>query len=296
MAKFTALPFIDKTAFEALPEAIRDQYDPIEPAKAKELTGDEALTYQLDVGDVAGYRLERPDALKSALSKERQEVSRLKAAFKEFEGVDPKKAREALKRIEDMKGWTPEEKVQQMIAEKEAALEAQYSGKLSEAEKRAQRFESEFDQRVHRDAVREAIKKHKGSETLLLDAILNRSAIKKSVGEDGRVSAQVFVKGPDGTPVLSKRMGEHGPMTVDELVGDVLKRDKEYQAAFEPDGGPGTGSHNTPPGGQRTSEAGGGGQGQFVITREQARDVNQYRAAKEQAAKLKQTLVIQSPD
>ena len=76
---------IDKEAYEGLNEAIRAEY--------KESTDGK---YMLDVAAVDGYALDDIKGLKSALAKERQNVTEWKSKAERYGDLDPDKAKEAL--------------------------------------------------------------------------------------------------------------------------------------------------------------------------------------------------------
>lgn len=236
-------------------------------------------SYVLDaegVEDVSG--------LKSALEKEREGRKALdkqiKDLTKQFNGVDPEKARAAQAQLEKL--------------EEQGLLDA---GKLDAViEKRTERMRADHDAQIkgwekkHGEADAQTATLRKKLEEVTIQSGLSQHALK--AGAKGQAIDDILLRGsrvwtldPDGNPVPKKGdaviygKNPSQPMTMEEWVTS-LRNDAPH--LFESNTG----------GGSEPGRARGGSGNRVVLTREQARDVRTYRQAQEQAQKAGVELVI----
>ena len=234
--------------------------------------------YHLGVNEVEGFRLENTTGLRSALEKERTNVTNLTASLRSFDGLDAAKAREALSDVEKMRSWTPEDKVKDKINSTVKQVEEKHAAEMKQVADRANRYRAQSEKLLVDSAVMSAINKHGGSVELLLPHV--RQMVQVHELQDGTLEARVV--GPDGTPRISLVPGATGPMGIDELV-TTLKTNPVFQVAFAGNtkGGSGSSGHT----GESSGDA-------IYISEAEARDVRAYRNAREAADKAGKELRI----
>jgi len=251
---------------EDVPEALRGEY---------EKDGD-------------GFRLkvegedDGPAALKGALQKERKaredaerEVKRL---LKDFEGVDPEKAREALSRIQELsdRKLIDEGKIEELIRTRTERMAADHKSQTDAAQKRIEALTSDLG--VANDRL----------SGLLVDGSIKDAAVKARVrpsllqalirvARSGDVDGIKWIlRDGEPTPVVGDavKFGKDAahPMTPTEYVDLVRAKVADF---FEPSTGAGG----------RPDQGGSGPGGQFVLSAEEARDVSRYKAVKAAAEK-----------
>ena len=258
-------------------KAILDSVEGLAGDIAQEYKKRDDGKYVLDVTSVDGLELVEVAKLQSALSKERENARKSTDQLKAFEGLDAAKAREALKKVEEMASWTPEQKVKEQIATVEAQmLEAHGKEKKKLEEKLAQLTKS-LEEAMIVSVATQALTEQKGSARLLMPHIRQQTRLCEA---DGRYIVEVL--GPDGNPRLTGSDGH--TMTIAELVAE-MKTQNDFASAFEGTGATGSGASR----GSNPPRPKGG---LHVISREDAKDVNKYRAAKEAAQKAGTQLQI----
>ncbi|MBN2312360.1 MAG: hypothetical protein JXM79_00430, partial [Sedimentisphaerales bacterium] len=100
----------------ALAAIIKDEaYNGLSNDLKKEYVKQDDGTYRLDVTPVGDFALENVKGLKTALSSERTAREAAETKLKSFDGLDGAKARDALKKVEEMTNWKPEDKVKEQI-------------------------------------------------------------------------------------------------------------------------------------------------------------------------------------
>lgn len=201
------------------------------------------------------------------------ELSKLK---KQIEGMDideAKKAVEAAKQAENDKlkakgDWeTREANLKQQLSDQ---FTKEYGPIKAQNEKLTAAVEKHLKESVAAQAIADA----KGNTRLLLPHVLQHI---KVVEENGEYVARVM---KDGQVRIGDAKGT--PMTISQLVEAEFKSSADYAGAFAASGAAGSGAGPT---------NGGAGSG-YQLSREQAKDPQTYRAAKEAAAKAGQQLTI----
>lgn len=264
---------IDQTQYDGLGETMQQEY--------KAGSGDLDGHFTLDVTPSRGYGLDNVTSLKSALSSEREQVTTLKGSLAAFEGLNVGEARNALAKVKDMVNWTPEEEVQAKIDAQLSQLSDKHKTELKGVADELGLTTQQLQKAMIDQTALTALSKHKGSPVLLLPAIRNQTRLKKN--ENG--SYKVEVVDGSGTVRISPAANSTGPMTVGELVAE-LKTLPDYAQAFE-------GSHSQGSGAPGSDEGGGRVDGkQLIISEEDARDPQKYRAAKAKALKDGKDLAV----
>lgn len=251
-----------------LSEALRAHYKP----------GDNG-TFILDVIPSKTLALENAAGLRTALEKERAAKETHERALKAFEGLDASKAREALNEVEKMRNWTPEDKVKDKIASQVKQVEEKHQGEMKIVTDKAGRYRSQVEKLLIDSVAVTAISKAGGVPELLLPHV--RAQTKVEELPDGSMVARVVKE--DGSPRVSLKPNNTGPMDIEELVL-TLKAHPTYKVAFTSNLKSGTGS---------SEDTGLEAEGDVVfITSADAADVGKYRRAREQAEKQGKTLRI----
>ena len=258
-------------SLDEVPEAYRAEY-----AKAS----DGSFVLSLDgVEDVGG--------LKSALQKERDAREKyekeIKDLRKQFEGLDPEKGREALRRIQELeeKQLLDAGKVEELFAQRTERMKADWSAKEA-------RYQEE---------IKSASEAHSKSETRLSELLID-GTLRDAAGKRRAKAAltPLLIRGArhgdidgirwelrDGQPVPVKGDAIYPgkdpskPMSAEEYLDLVAQKMPDL---FEASTGGGA------------SNAGRSQMGTFTLTREQARDTSLYRRTAEAAAKAGQQVQI----
>lgn len=263
---------IDEATFGSLPDPIKSEY-------AKGQDG----SYVLQVEGVNGYALDNVVSLKDALSGERKLTGELKQKLKGLEDLNVDEAREALAKVKEMKDWKPDDKVAEMIRQKEEALSSKFKGEVEKATGRSKSLQAQLEKALIDGAGAAAIAKHKGNVVALMPHL--RGAAKLVENNDGSFSVR-FV-GQDGNELITKKPNSTEYMGAEEFVEVVLKSDENFMPLFEGVGASGFGSNS----GRNSSDRFTSG-GELSISEADAKDTKKYRAAKDAATKAGKTLVI----
>lgn len=275
---------VTKEALAKLPEVLRNEFVPVEGK-------DGLFMLDVDPGD-SGLQLADVNNLQTALQKERSAVKDLNKKFKEYDGLDPKAARDALEFKTKFDAGELTDEAKARLAEKEKqlaekyeaqkrALEESHTAVQTKAKEREDFLTKNLHQAMVTSTVRTAIAANGGNAVLLEPFVQQRVRL---VEEDGKFNTQVL--GDNGQPLLSRKAGATtAPMTVDEFVSS-LKDNKTFAAAFAGSGSSGTGSSGS-------SSSTRGEDNEFTLTREEAKDVHRYREMRERAAKAgKQVRIV----
>lgn len=226
------------------------------------------------------------DALK-ALERERKARAEAERALKELKGrlgdLDPVKAREALQMIADMEAKALLGDLPPPLAAKVEELVAKRTERIAaDAKAKEQRFQASLETETV-----EKTRLQKQLEEILIDNTIRNTALKAGVQptavEDAVLYAKTVWKLKDGKPTAMK--GEeilygkkpNEPMTPEEWIAE---RAADRPHWFQPSAGTGT----LPGAGRPGTEV--------VLPREQAKDINAYRAARDQAQKAGVPLVV----
>lgn len=258
MARFKSVV----SSLDQVPEEHREHYtkveDPKSPAHGK-------FVFTLDVVD--GFSVRNIDNLQAALNAERGKAEEAEKKLKLFGDLDPGKARDALTRVEEMKNWTPEDKVKAQIQREVGEAKSKLEADLKAARDTNEKLEGRFRRMLITTEGTAAIAKLKGNVDLLMP-LVERSARIKFEGE----KPVVFFEGENGQPILSKKAGTTDPMGAEEFVEGLRER---FAQAFEGHGGSGTGSEG--------AKGKGGPRQPWEITKTEAGDFAKYEIASKAA-------------
>lgn len=214
--------------------ALKARLKPDEHAKLSdtlkaEYTKNAEGIFVLAVEEVDGWQLDDVVGLKTALSAERRRAdeanAKLKTDLKAFEGLDPVKAREALKQLEAISAGEPDEKTKRKIDSITAQLIEKHRSELDPLQKALEVKDREIDALTVDRAIAESLGKVTllpGAAQLLTAHIKANGLVKRVVGSDGKSVVKVF--GEDGQEMVTRESGKTGNASVEELVGGHLKK------------------------------------------------------------------------
>lgn len=261
--------------------------------------GDDGRFY-LQVNSAEGFELANTGNLKKSLEAERSERSKASKTLKEFQskfdGIDPDQARTALEKIEQLGEDTDvESRVNTLLEQKQQQLQKKYEAenqkirqdlekKAGQVDEQNKSLKSQLEKTMIRNEAMNAISAEGGSVPLLMPVIQGMTQMKQD--DDG--TYRVAIIDPEtGNERLSTKTGSSELMSIRELVKE-MKSNEDYGRAFEGTNASGSGSSGS-------SSASGGGSdfgGQIVLTEQQARDPQAYRAARERAQKEGKRLIV----
>ncbi len=218
---------IDQAIYDSLADNLKSEY--------KKHTGD-ASKYILDVASVDNFALEDVQGLKSTLGKVRKELEAEQAKTQAFSGLDATVAREAIKKLEEMKDWTPDDKVKGQIEALKKQLEDKHKGELDTISSENALLLKQLEKTLIESSAVQAIVAEKGNPTLLLPHVMAQAKMKKT--DKGYI---VEVVDESGNPAISPASGSTAPMTIAELVSQMKTKDA-FAAAFAGSGASGVGA------------------------------------------------------
>lgn len=252
-------------SLDGVPEALQEHYTEKDGKFYLDAEG---------VEDVSG--------LKSALQKERENRKTLSQQLEEFKAkigdLDPEKAREALKKLDEMesKKLLDEGEFEKLLEKRISQAKKDHENQVTALNKKLEERESELQTVNGR------------LSELVIDQTASQALLKAGAREDAlpfllREARDVY-KMKDGQPVPVDKDGNtvYGsdpskPMPFNEWAGNVLK---EHPFLSKPSTG--SGATNT------TQGRG----GEFTISAEEARDFSKFEALQEAAAKAGQTVQV----
>lgn len=250
-------------------KAILDNLEGISEEISKEYKKRDDGKFVLDVTSVDGFELAEVSKLQSALSKERENNRKAAEQLKPFENLDPAKAREAMKKVEEMATWTPEQKVKEQIEAVKASIIEAHGKEKAKLEEKLSKLTKSLEEAMIVSVASQALAEQKGSVRLLMPHVRQQTRLREVEGK-----FIVEVLGIDGNPRLVGADGH--PMAINELVSE-MKTQNDFASAFEGTGATGSGAAGSSSSAVRT--------GPHTISAQDAKDVNKYRVAKEAATK-----------
>lgn len=267
------LPAFVPESLNNIPQDLRGLY-------VEQKLPDGKVFFTPNVKAVDGWGLENVQGLKGALGATKEELKAASAKLKSFEGLDPEAARVALAKVEEMKTWTPEQKVKETIAAAVAAERQKFEPKMNEMTQKYQKLTSIVTRgHVESEAIK-AIANHKGEPAFILPVIHSR--VKPEYNEATGEVTYTVMEANGTTPMYSRKPNSGTEtMKIDEFV-ELLKTDPVYSKAFEGSRAVGSGS----------SGSSGSAGSTIRITKAEATNHQAYVAAKERAAKEGKQLVI----
>lgn len=204
-------------------------------APVKALYKQDGDKFMLDVEPTEGFELVG-GGLKTALLKEREAREAAEKRIEQFKDVDPDKARDALKKVDAMKNWTPDEKVRELIEVKTKELAAQKDAEYAPKLKSAEATRKAYESLVIDKALEDAAAKHKFLAPALAPKLFRESV--SLVEKDGKLLPVVL--GQDGKPAMKvENSGATRNVTIDEFMAEKAQ-DPMYAPLIAGNGATGT--------------------------------------------------------
>lgn len=202
--------------------------------------------FVLDVEPVKGFSLEDVDGLKSALGATRRERDEAKTALKAFEDLDPAKARDALKQLEEFSKIDPEKEADKIAAKKVEALKAQMIEQHTTEKKQLEGKLTTFQKAALKLGVTDRIGKALDKAGALADSrpVLEAylSQYVKS-GFDENANLRIDIVDDAGNPRIKNAAGD--AMTIEDLAEELRTK---MPSNFQASGRTGSGAKSTSPG------------------------------------------------
>lgn len=216
---------ITEEAYSGLNEALKTEYK----------RGDDGK-YTLDVTPVDGFGLDNTKGLKTALAKERENVTNLNTKLGKFGDLDADKAKAALDKLEKMNADNPDEKVKAQIETIKTQMGEKHQAEIDGLNKKTATYTKEIERLSIEATASQVIATNKGNAALLMPHIKGMTRVRE---DNGQFIVDVLDK--DGTPRISPNTGNNSAMTIDELVTE-MKTSDTYAPAFEGSGASGGGA------------------------------------------------------
>jgi hypothetical protein len=218
-------------------KAILENLDGLSEEIRKEYKQRDDGKYILDVMSVDGLELAEVSKLQSALSKERENNRKANEKLKAYEDLDPAKAREAIKKVEEMATWEPEQKVKEQIEAVKSQMMDAHGKEKAKLQERLDKLSKSLEEAMIISVASQELAKEKGSVRLLMPHIRQQTRLREA---DGKFVVEVM--GSDGNPRLTGSDGH--PMSISELVAE-MKTQNDFASAFEGTGATGSGATPT---------------------------------------------------
>lgn len=208
--------------------------------------------FYIDFVPVDGWSLEDVTGLRNALGAERAKATDLETKLQAVKDIDPAKARDALSKVDEMSKWTPEQKVQELIAAREAQLSGKHGTEKTQLESELKVLRAQLDEHLVSNTLLLAMEGKAKSKKALLANLLPHVRVDKN---PAGLLVAVVIDPKTGHPRVTTRSGSNENMSISELV-DEGRKDPELAPLYIGSGSSGSGA---PSGG------GGGGAPQPTI-------------------------------
>jgi len=216
--------------------AILKSVDDLSDELKKEYKEQDDGSFILDVTPVEGTALEDTSGLKNTLGRLRNDIQNLKDQLKTFEGIeDPEAALEALSKVDEIKNWDGDKKVQEAIAANKNQLVRAHQKEKDELRKEVESTQGQLKKVLVENAAVKAITDAGGKVKVLLPHVT--SAIQMKKNDTGEYS--VSVVDSDGIQRVGDSQGN--PMTIPQLV-EEYKQNDDFAGAFSSSQQTGTGN------------------------------------------------------
>lgn len=223
-------------------EGILASLDGLTDEFKKEYKEGEDGKFYLIVTPSDGWAFEDVSGLKSALGAEKKAKSDALTSLKAFKDIDPEAAREALSKVDEMVGWTPEQKVTEKMESMKKQLTAESAKMMLAKDEKLKKYEQEFEKLLITSVATTAIANKKAKVKGLMPHV--KAATRMRISESGIPTVEVVDEA--GNPRVGDAAGNL--MTVEQLV-DEFEKDDELKGLFPGSGASGSGAGGGAPGG-----------------------------------------------
>lgn len=222
-------------------------------AAAKALYRKEGEVYVLDVEASEGWALENVTGLKSTVQKLREESGEKDKRLEAFKELDPDKARDALKKLGEMKNWTPDDKLREQIEARTKEVAAAKDAEIKALSDRLAGITRGYEAVTVERALIDAAAKAKFIAPSIAPKLFREHV--KLVEQNGNLVPAVV--GNDGKPRTAvNNDGSIRQVSIEEFVAEQAKL-AEYAPLIAANGATGTkGStgHSTETNGTKTNQ------------------------------------------
>jgi len=213
-----------------------DKLDGLSVDVAKEYKKGEDGKFRPDIEAVNGWEFVDTRGLKSSLVKERENARKANELLSEFEGIDPTKAREALKKVGEMANWTPEQKVKEQIESIKTQLLDAHGKEKAKLETELKQLSDDLAEAKINSVALQELTVQGGEEKMMPLLLQHAKANTRLRKVDGKNIVEVI--GTDGNP----RVGSDGSnMSIPQLVTEMKTL---FPNAFKGSNATGGGSNN----------------------------------------------------
>ena len=216
---------INQEEYEKLSEAIQTEYKQQDDG-----------TYMLDVTSVEGFALENVTGLKTSLSKTLTREKEAVKKLKEFEGIDPEKAKAALQKMDELANGKLDDKSKAKIEAAINQFKEEATKEIEQAKEETKKWKNSAISAAKNTAINDALLKHKANENL---RYYLEKVIKSELQDDGTI--KLTVHDNDENIKYSNKSGSMELMTVEEHVSE-LKNIDSFAPFFEGSGATGSGA------------------------------------------------------
>jgi len=214
--------------------AILDSLDGLaDPIKAEYVEKDGK--FHLNVTAVGGVALEDVTGLKTALGKERNAAQQAATKLKQFEGLDPAVARDAIAKVAEFAAMDIPKQIEERVKAREQDLIAKHTQAVNAVQDTLKKTTSQLQDNLVTSVASKAIADAKGSVGLLLPHVTKHTRMRLT--DAGTYIAEVVDS--VGNPRVGDAQGN--PMTIPQLV-EEMRGNTEYSRAFESAGATGSGA------------------------------------------------------
>lgn len=201
--------------------------------------GQDVEKFYLDTVAADGLSVDTAQEFKDQLQKATTKHEAATAKLKDFDDLDPTKARDAIEKLAKMKDMTPTQEVKEKLRLNEQALEDKYKTELSDKDTKIAGLMDQVKGHTIDSVALTAINEHKGNMKLLMPLILQNTTVEED--DAGKWVARVMKA--DGTIRITPQTGKTHKMTVTELV-EEYRKDDTFKACFAGAGAQGGGAGN----------------------------------------------------
>jgi hypothetical protein len=223
-----------------------DEYGKLDAAVKSHYTEKDG-SWILVVEPVDGVALEDVTGLRSSLERERAKSKDMKSKLDAFGDVAPEAAADAIKKVGEMAGWTPEQKVKEQIELQTKQVAEKWQAEVAKREGMIRDLTGQLEENLITAQATGAIAKAKGRLRLLLPHV--KAATKLVKNDQGKLVARVIDE--KGTELISRRDRSDSPMSIEEFV-ESLRGSDDFAGAFDAVDAGGSGSGGGGGGGSST--------------------------------------------
>jgi F0F1-type ATP synthase membrane subunit b/b' len=228
--------------------AIRENLDGLSEQEQGHYVEREGKFY-LEVEAVDGVALENVTGLKTTVGKLRTTETALQKKIAEltdrFKDLDPEEARNALSKMDEIKNWDGDQKIQEAVEAAKRELVKQHKKEKEELENELSNTQDQLTDAIVDTKIVEALTKEEGNVTLLMPHVKQHVRMVKNA--DGKFIPEVI------NDAGEQRIGDSdgSPMTISQYIAE-MKTQTTFAAGFPGANSTGSGRSSDEDRGKRT--------------------------------------------